>query len=193
MKKSLKLLSLLLALVMLLGLSACSAQDVVDAVEIVGDVVEIIEDIEAAEPAEDNSQPAEESAQPDEDKAPAAEDTESKLDPDGVYTSKEDVALYIHTYGCLPSNFITKNEARKAGWEGGSLEPYFPGMCIGGDYFGNREGLLPEAKGREWTECDINTLGEKSRGAERIVFSNDGLIYYTGDHYESFTLLYGEP
>ena len=106
-------------------------------------------------------------------------------------TTKEDVALYIHTYGCLPDNFITKNEARKLGWEGGSLEPYAPGMCIGGDRFGNYEGLLPED--REYTECDIDTLGAKSRGAKRIVFSDDGLIYYTDNHYESFELLYGEP
>ena len=77
-----------------------------------------------------------------------------------------------------------------AGWSGGSLEPYCPGKCIGGDRFGNREGLLPSAKGRTWTECDVNTLGAKSRGAERIVFSNDGLIYYTGDHYDSFQQLY---
>ena len=107
------------------------------------------------------------------------------------YTTKEDVALYIHTYGCLPDNFITKNEARKLGWEGGSLEPYAPGKCIGGDRFGNYEGLLPED--RDYTECDIDTLGAKSRGAKRIVFSDDGLIYYTEDHYESFELLYGEP
>lgn len=120
--------------------------------------------------------------------APAEE-----LEEDGVYTSRDDVALYIHLYGCLPSNFVTKSEAGKAGWEGGSLEPYLPGMCIGGDRFGNREGLLPDAPGRSWTECDINTLGAESRGAERIVFSNDGLIYYTGDHYESFQLLYGDP
>lgn len=112
---------------------------------------------------------------------------------EGSYTSAEDVALYIHSYGCLPENFVTKSQAREAGWEGGSLEDYLPGMCIGGDRFGNREGLLPQAEGRSWTECDINTLGASSRGAERIVFSNDGLIYYTGDHYESFQLLYGEP
>ena len=118
---------------------------------------------------------------------------ELALDEYGSYTTKEDVALYIHTYGCLPSNFITKDQARQAGWSGGSLEPYCPGMCIGGDSFGNREGLLPKAQGRSWTECDVNTLGADSRGAERIVFSNDGLIYYTGDHYESFTLLYGQP
>ena len=107
------------------------------------------------------------------------------------YTTKEDVALYIHTYGCLPDNFITKKEARALGWEGGGLEDYAPGKCIGGDHFGNYEGLLPED--RDYRECDIDTLGKSSRGVKRIVFSDDGLIYYTDDHYESFELLYGEP
>ena len=118
-------------------------------------------------------------------------ETEAAIDENGRYTSKEDVALYIDTYGCLPVNFMTKAEARKLGWEGGGLEDYAPGMCIGGDHFGNYEGLLPED--REYTECDIDTLGKDSRGAKRIVFSDDGLIYYTEDHYESFELLYGEP
>ena len=115
------------------------------------------------------------------------------LDENGTYTKKDDVALYIHIYGKLPNNFITKDEARRLGWEGGGLEDYAPGMCIGGDRFGNYEDLLPDAPGRKWTECDIGTLGRDSRGAKRIVFSNDGLIYYTDDHYESFELLYGEP
>lgn len=114
------------------------------------------------------------------------------IDEDGSYTSKEEVALYIHIYGRLPGNFITKKEAQALGWPGGSLEPYAPGKCIGGSRFGNYEGLLPEKEGRTYTECDIDTLGAESRGAKRIVFSNDGLIYYTGDHYESFELLYGE-
>ena len=114
------------------------------------------------------------------------------LDIQGSYTSKEDVALYIHLYGKLPDNFITKEEARNLGWDGGSVEPYAPGKCIGGDRFGNYEGLLPDAPGRTWTECDIDTMGGGSRGAKRIVFSNDGLIYYTHDHYETFDLLYGE-
>ena len=61
---------------------------------------------------------------------------EELLPEDGSYTTKEDVALYLHQYGHLPSNFITKKEAREAGWPGGSLEEYFPGMCIGGDFFG---------------------------------------------------------
>ena len=114
------------------------------------------------------------------------------IDENGSYTSKDDVALYIHVYGHLPSNFITKKEAEKLGWSGGSLESYAPGKCIGGDRFGNYEGLLPKKTGRSYTECDIDTLGKKSRGAKRIVFSNDGLIYYTDDHYASFELLYGE-
>ena len=129
--------------------------------------------------------------------SPAPTDTDDSqaadlLDPDGSYTTKEDVALYIHQYGHLPANFITKRDAEKLGWTGGSLEPYAPGMCIGGSRFGNYEGLLPEAPGRSYTECDIDTLGANGRGGKRIVFSNDGLIYYTEDHYESFTLLYGE-
>lgn len=122
----------------------------------------------------------------------ATENDGTVIYEDGTYDSKDDVALYIETYGHLPSNYITKKEAQALGWEGGSLEPYAPGKCIGGTHFGNYEGLLPEADGREYTECDINTLGKDSRGAERIVFSNDGLIYYTGDHYQSFELLYGE-
>ncbi len=120
------------------------------------------------------------------------ENTEDRLSEEGTYTSKEDVSLYLHIYGHLPDNFITKKEAEKLGWSGGSLEPYAPGMCIGGSRFGNYEGLLPEKEGRTYTECDIDTLGADKRGAKRIVFSNDGLIYYTEDHYESFELLYGE-
>ena len=119
------------------------------------------------------------------------DDGSTLIYPDGIYTTKEDVSLYIHTYGCLPENFITKDEARDLGWEGGGLEDYAPGKCIGGDRFGNYEGLLPED--RDYTECDVDTLGKDSRGAKRIVFSEDGLIYYTEDHYESFELLYGEP
>lgn len=114
------------------------------------------------------------------------------LNEDGWFYSAEDVSMYLVTYGCLPDNFITKEEARDLGWEGGSVEEYAPGCAIGGDRFGNREGLLPTAPGRQYYECDIDTDGRSSRGAKRIVYSNDGLIYYTEDHYESFTLLYGE-
>ena len=111
------------------------------------------------------------------------------LDEAGSYTTKDDVALYIHTYGKLPSNFITKKEAESLGWSGGSLEPYAPGKCIGGSKFGNYEGHLPEASGRTYYECDIDYEGGY-RNAKRIVFSNDGLVFYTGDHYKTFEQLY---
>ena len=144
---------------------------------------------EPAQTAEQVS-PTEETAEPEE--APPEGEEAQTLPENGTYTTKEDVALYIHLYGHLPDNFLTKKEAEKLGWPGGSLEPYAPGMCIGGSRFGNYEGLLPEAEGRTYTECDIDTLGAEKRGAKRIVFSNDGLIYYTEDHYKSFELLYGE-
>ncbi len=113
------------------------------------------------------------------------------LDPEGFYYSKEDVALYIHTYGKLPANFVTKSQAKQQ--FGSNYKAMQQGYRVGGDVFQNREGRLPKQEGRTWTECDIVALGGTERGAQRIVFSNDGLIYYTGDHYDSFTLLYGEP
>ena len=121
------------------------------------------------------------------------EAAESAIVESGTYTSKEEVALYIYTYDHLPSNYITKKEAKALGWinSEGNLWEVAPGMSIGGDYFGNYEGLLPEEEDRDYYECDIDTNGSY-RGAKRIVFSNDGLIYYTEDHYETFELLYGE-
>lgn len=119
--------------------------------------------------------------------------TEIEITEDGEYSSKEEVAEYIYLYGHLPPNYITKSEAKDLGWVAseGNLWKVAPGMSIGGDRFGNREGLLPTAKGRKYYECDIDFDG-KYRNGKRIVFSNDGLIYYTEDHYESFELLYGE-
>ena len=124
----------------------------------------------------------------------AEEETGLSVDEDGWYSSKEEVALYLHLYGKLPGNFLTKKEAEELGWDKsyGSLWKVAPGMSIGGSRFGNYEKLLPEKKGRKYYECDIGYNG-KTRGAKRIVYSNDGLVYYTGDHYESFELLYGEP
>ena len=113
------------------------------------------------------------------------------IDEDGWYTTKDEVALYIHTYGRLPGNFISKTKARDRGWDAslGNLDEVCPGMSIGGSRFYNDDGLLPDKRGRQWTECDINYHGGY-RGAERIVFSNDGLIFYTDDHYETFEQLY---
>ena len=171
MKK--QLTAWLLALVMLFSLVGCGAD------------VPVQDDSSLPQQEQQDAQnaPSEDADMPDE---------TAQIDEDGSYTTKDDVALYIHTYGHLPDNFITKKDAQALGWPGGSLEPYAPGKCIGGSRFGNYEGLSPEADGRTYTECDIDTLGADSRGAKRIVFSNDGLIYYTEDHYETFELLYGE-
>ena len=108
---------------------------------------------------------------------------------DESYTDKESVALYIALYGHLPYNYITKAEAEDLGWSGGSLEPYAPGMSIGGSRFGNYEGLLPKASGRVYYECDIDYDGGR-RNAKRLVYSNDGLIFYTDDHYNTFEQMY---
>lgn len=117
----------------------------------------------------------------------AAVKSDSSITEDGIYTSPEEVADYIQTYGKLPGNYLTKQEARSLGWvsEEGNLWEVTNQMSIGGDRFGNREGLLPKADGRQWFECDVNYAGGY-RGAERLVYSNDGLIFYTSDHYESF-------
>ena len=180
-----KLLSLFAILALLLSLCACG-------LDLEPTLQEHVPTASARE-TERTEEPASEATAPSEAEPETVGPTEALLDESGSYTTKEDVALYLHQYGHLPPNFLTKKEAEALGWSGGSLEPYAPGKCIGGSRFGNYEGLLPEKDGRTYTECDIDTLGAKSRGAKRIVFSNDGLIYYTDDHYESFELLYGEP
>ena len=196
-----KILSLLLALAMLLSFTACGLDQ--DTVELALDVADALLSETEEAPAEEAPSPEELPEAPiEETLAPPAEEADAPIaeqedeapaiDKAGSYTTKDDVSLYLQTYGHLPDNFMTKNEARALGWEGGGLDPYADGMCIGGDRFGNYEGLLPEKDGRSYTECDIDTLHASSRGAKRIVFSNDGLIYYTDDHYESFTLLYGD-
>ena len=179
-----KFLIFALIVSMLFSFMGCTQEDA----ELVADVLDIVEDVVTSE-EEYATEPA-----PDTQEAEITEEEaydEDALVEDGWYYTPEDVALYIYTYGYLPENFITKDEARGMGWESseGNLWDVADGMCIGGDRFGNREGLLPEEDGRVYYECDVNYEGG-FRGGERIVFSNDGLIYYTDDHYESFTLLY---
>lgn len=112
---------------------------------------------------------------------------------DGWYSSKEEVAAYLMEFECLPENYLTKNEAYDLGWnpDEGNLWDVADGMSIGGDRFGNREGLLPKEKGRQYYECDIDYEGGY-RNEKRIVYSNDGLIYYTEDHYASFEEIVGD-
>ena len=110
------------------------------------------------------------------------------VDKDGVYVTPAMVAAYIDTFGKLPQNFITKKEAQQLGWDSSKnhVSDVAPGKSIGGDRFGNYENKLPKGNYRE---CDINYTGGK-RGAERIIYSNDGVVYYTNDHYNSFKQLF---
>lgn len=150
-------------------------------------------EVETAEESEAESPKAESQGETEADSFETKIPEETEIQEDGTYTSKEEVAEYIYLYGHLPDNFITKKEAKALGWVSseGNLAEVAPGKSIGGDYFGNFEGNLPEKKGREYHECDIDSDGGY-RGAKRLVFSNDGLIYYTEDHYNTFELLYGE-
>lgn len=192
-----KILCLLLSLLIIFSLGACqeAAEVLDDAIELAGELNEIVEDANSlsdtgVEPQSSETKTINGTGETSDTGADTQAPESQIIDENGIYTTKEDVALFLYTYGHLPDNFITKSEARDLGWEGGSLEPYAPGKCIGGDRFGNYEELLPT--GHNYYECDIDTLGAESRGAKRIVFSDDGLIYYTEDHYESFELLYSE-
>ena len=104
---------------------------------------------------------------------------------DGQYCTVDEVSAYIKKFHKLPSNYITKSEARSLGWEGGPLKKYAPGKSIGGDVFTNRQHVLPDSKDK-YIECDINANGT-SRGAERIVYNTGNFkVYYTSDHYKTF-------
>lgn len=183
------LLSILFALTMMLAVFGCSSSD--SSNDVSSDSDDQLSTV-AQSTDESSDDSYNDSLEATDTSDASSADSGETLDIDGAYTSKEDVALYIHTYNQLPNNFITKKTAEKLGWSGGSLEPYAPGKSIGGDRFGNYEGKLPKKAGRTYTECDIDTMYADKRGAKRIIFSNDGLIYYTDDHYETFTLLYGD-
>lgn len=88
--------------------------------------------------------------------------------------------------GKLPEKWITKKQAQELGWSPGvKLGKIAPGKSIGGDRFGNRERRLPVEKGRTYFEADLGYRGGK-RGASRLIYSSDRLIYVTVDHYKTF-------
>ena len=102
-------------------------------------------------------------------------------------TSEGRVVPYVKEHGTLPDYYITKSEARKMGWVAskGNLCDVLPGRAIGGDNFTNREKQLPVKTGRKYYEADLN-YNCGNRNADRLVFSNDGLLFVTKDHYKTF-------
>ena len=166
-----RLTALFLSLLMTFSLTACGNDELTDAVidTAAGAIIDALEDASSAVSSEAAfTAPVEEGE---------------------YYYDLENVVLYLEYYGELPDNYITKDEARALGWQGGTPERYLEGAAIGGDTFGNREGNLPEG---DYTECDLNTDGADDRGAERLVFSDDGRYYHTEDHYKSFTQVWVE-
>ena len=109
--------------------------------------------------------------------------------PAGPIIDPQEIADYLFEHGTLPDNFITKKEAQDLGWEGGDLSRYAPGKSIGGDRFGNYEGLLPRVKGRKYYEADCWYTGGR-RNEHRVIYSSDGHVWYTDDHYQTFTELF---
>lgn len=187
----LALLALLLGLCLLF--CACSAQELDLALEVADALLQQEENLPPESPA---PAPVEEQTEAQPNAPPLSTEADEENPAPSVeegqpYSSPEEVAAYLHLYGQLPPNYISKKEAQALGWDSqaGNLWEVTEQLSIGGDRFGNYEGALPEAPGRSWKECDVNYQGG-FRGAERLLYSSDGLIYYTADHYQTFTQLY---
>lgn len=114
--------------------------------------------------------------------------------PGTATINSKDGADYTLTYdGKLPEYYISKEYARENGWEpiSGNLSKVLPGKMIGGNIFSNKEKKLPEKEGRVWYEADINYISGM-RSSHRILYSNDGMVFVTYDHYNTFFLISDE-
>jgi len=113
----------------------------------------------------------------------------------GIYTAKDSVATYIYLFHKLPSNYVNKatgqtlyeNETGNT-FSKWNFNPWtLLGVMIGGDIFYNNEGLLPSEN--SYRECDVD-YHDSSRGTKRLIYTLNGIVYYTANHYESFTKIY---
>jgi hypothetical protein len=103
-----------------------------------------------------------------------------------------DIAGFVETVDSLrtahrlPARYATKDDATTHGWHGGGLCTLWPGYVIGGDIFHDAGAPLPKASGRSYREADLDS-DCRGRGPKRLIFSSDGLLYITVDHYRSLT------
>lgn len=201
-KRVLQLLTLLTVLLMAVSVFGCTEADQDLAIKVLAEALQQSVVPSSSPSLELDSVPASTqvpvSAQINQSPTVSPKLTPSPSDGDSViygndYSTPEEVAEYLHVYGELPPNYITKQDAMDLGWDSylGNLYEVTGGLSIGGDRYSNYERSLPTKKGRIYYECDVNYYGGY-RGGERLVYSNDGLIYYTSDHYSTFQLIYGE-
>ena len=94
---------------------------------------------------------------------------------------------YLFFLHRLPPEYVTKDEEKNAGWKNkkGNLDTVLPGKSIGGDIYRNDDRKLPHKNGRTWYEADINYTGGY-RNHDRVLYSDDGLIFITYDHYHTY-------
>lgn len=187
-----RLLALLLALILATGLVTAAAED--DWRAMLRDLYGLSDDYDGGDWQDEQEQTEVDNKQTEDDnKQTEVGVRQTKVEFALPITDPQQIVNYLSIYGELPENFITKREAKALGWDSAYnyVGDVAPGKSIGGDRFGNYEGLLPEKKGRTWYECDANYKGKK-RGAQRVMFSSDGLYYYTDDHYRTFTQMFPE-
>lgn len=116
------------------------------------------------------------------------------VDENNEYNDYLSVIAYIYYFKKLPNNYLTKSQAKKLGWKGSGnvwANDSLKGKNIGGDTFNNYEQILPIANDNTYIELDVN-CSNGSRGKYRIVYNRYTFdIYYTDDHYNSFTYMIG--
>ncbi|MBQ2956300.1 MAG: hypothetical protein IJE08_07550 [Clostridia bacterium] len=124
------------------------------------------------------------------------EDMQSKITECGIISMTAGTATQMGTrgadwwlkeFGQLPDNYITEKQAEEKGWikDEGNLQQVAPGKLIGYKRYENYNGHLPSRPGREWYEADLD-CDSNFRGRKRVVYSNDGLIFVTYDHFWTF-------
>ncbi len=192
--RGIRMAAILLALAVLLGGILFSAAEPIANAETEPVLHELrAETLSDSEPLPARSRKRKNTAtpQPTETPAPDEEEFIPTPVPEGPIIDPQSIADYVFAHGELPENFLTKAEARKLGWDSSrnDLSDVAPGMSIGGDRFGNYEGRLPVVKGRQYYEADCYYTGG-NRNAYRIIYDNEGHVWYTADHYETFTELF---